>query len=129
MAIDLIGQGNPLPRDFPYQGEWLTEPRIFLYRPAQQKQPATLDVQQFAVELNITSEDWSFGLDATAMASQLGVSVEGLLAANRNRVLKLEKVEADTPDGENAAVKVYTFSLNERIAKIEYRRFPQVGHA
>jgi len=128
MAYDLIGQGNPLPQGFPYQGEWLTEPRIFLYLPTQ-PQSATTDLPQFAVELNITSENWSFGLDATAMATQLGVSVDDLFAANRNETLKLEKVESDTPTGENSWLKVYTFSLNDRIAKIEYHRFPQVGHA
>ena len=32
-GIPLAGQGNPLPSDCPYDGAWLLERVIFLYRP------------------------------------------------------------------------------------------------
>jgi hypothetical protein len=34
MSIPLpFKQGKPLPPDFPYEGQWLMENRIFIYRP------------------------------------------------------------------------------------------------
>ncbi len=128
MTIELNGQGNPLPFGFPYKGEWLLQPRIFLYSLSKEADPP-LDKPQFAVEIAIGSPAWSFGFSASAIASQFGVSEDDLFEANRNGQLTLEKVEADTPDGVNATLKIYTLGLFEKTARIEYRRFPAVGRA
>ena len=32
-GIPVTRQGNPLPAEFGYEGEWLHQPHLFLYRP------------------------------------------------------------------------------------------------
>jgi hypothetical protein len=95
MSIELSGQGQPLPPDFPYRGDWMLKPRIFLYI---QDEPSVVapTVPQFTVSLNTYDEDWSFGFDATVLATAFEMTTEALLTANRRGELTLEKVLADT---------------------------------
>ena len=69
---------------------------------------------EFTTHINQTSNDWSFGFDATQLAAALGIAVDELLDANRGRRLTLEQIEADTPTGEGARAKRYTFSVGEK---------------
>ena len=39
MPIELAGQGEPLPAEFPYRGEWMLKPRMFLYIPDEPSRP------------------------------------------------------------------------------------------
>jgi hypothetical protein len=79
-----MGQGNPLPEDFPYKGEWLLEPQLFLYRP---------DAQHMAGDRELTpvvsagGQNWSHGINAVQLAFALRVGVDKLLECNRNGTL------------------------------------------
>jgi hypothetical protein len=108
MSVPMRNQGTPLPPNFPYKGEWLDVPRIFLYRPEGER-PRTLGKPQFTVEINPTQDDWSFGFDAEQLAIGFGITVDALFAGNRNGDLTLENVESNTPTGEHATAKRYTF--------------------
>src|SRR5271168_4873453 len=99
MTIELMGQGEPLPPDFPYEGEWILCPRMFLYAP-QEPSPADPSIPQFTVSLNIGREDWSFGFDVTRLATAFGTTVEVIREANQHGELTLENVFANTPGGE-----------------------------
>ena len=62
MPIPLNGQGNPLPPNFPYRGEWILEPRMFLYVPDQAEATAS-NAPRFTASLNDNGDDWCFGFD------------------------------------------------------------------
>lgn len=111
MALFLFGQGSPLPEDFPYQGEWLLKPRIFLYLPTNE-QRGTPGKPTFTVEINAASDEWSVGFDVGEIAAGFGLSAENLLEANRSQHLTLERIEADTPTGEGASMKRYIFGMD-----------------
>jgi hypothetical protein len=113
--VPLIGQGAPLPPDFPYSGEWLLAPRMFLYRPTE-GQRVIPGKAHFTAEVSPNSEHWSFGFDAVYLADQFGVSVADIFAANATGGLTLEDVAANTPTAEDATVKIYTFGLDNRRA-------------
>ena len=124
MSVPVRRQGTPLPPDFPYQGEWLDMPRIFLWLPTpeQQSQPGK---PQLAAEINPGLEDWCFGFDATQLAAALEVSTDVLFAANRNGELALTNVEVT----QDASAKRYTFQLGAKTAAPVFERFPVVGRA
>jgi hypothetical protein len=69
-SLSLDGQGNPLPEHFPYKGEWLLDPQLFLYRP---------DANQTAGDRELTpvvsagGQNWSYGINAV----QLAFCIEG----------------------------------------------------
>lgn len=128
MSIELNGQGDELPPDFPYKGAWILNPRMFLYIP---DQPFTGNIAtpQFTVELNAGEPGWSFGFDASLVAAAFETTTEAVLAANRSGALTLETVLADTPDGENATLKTYVFSLDGKIANINIKALQNLGNA
>ncbi len=107
MSIPLNGQGNPLPPNFPYRGEWILEPRMFLYVPDQAESTAS-NAPRFTASLNDNRDDWCFGFDSEQLAAALNITTDSLFQANRHRKLTLENVEASTPDGEMALIKRYT---------------------
>jgi hypothetical protein len=115
MTIQLLGQGIPLPPDFPYRGQWLLERRIFLYIPTDE-QRGTPGKPAFTAHINPTTDDWAVGFDATELAVGFGASIEDLLEANQSGNLTLDRVEADTPTGEGASVKRYIFRLGDKEA-------------
>jgi len=53
VPIPLNGQGNPLPPNFRYRGEWILEPRMFLYVPDQSQSTAS-NAPRFTASLNDT---------------------------------------------------------------------------
>lgn len=93
-GIPLIGQGMPLPENCPYEGEWLLINSLFLYRPTPTLPAADL---QFTAGFQRDDGEWCAGFDASVLAKNLGVSVDGLFAANRDHSLKLAGVEDATP--------------------------------
>jgi hypothetical protein len=115
MAIHLRGQGTPLPPGFPYRGAWLMEPRLFLYRPTPE-QEGTPGKPVFTAEIKPATDEWSVGFDATRLALGLGVSIDALFEANQCGDLTLDRIEADTPTGDDATVKRYVFALNGKEA-------------
>ena len=128
MAVKLTGQGGPLPDDFPYKGEWMLKPRMFLYVP---DEPTTVapTVPQFTASLNTYQEDWSFGFDATRLATCFNITTEALREANRRGELTLENVLASTPDGENADLKIYVFGHAGKTVKMNIELLKHAGSA
>jgi hypothetical protein len=128
MSVPLIGQGLPLPSKFPYRGAWILEPLIFLYIP-DQTQKAASKLARFTVILNENSDNWSLGFDVEQLASALNITTAELFEANENQELTLENVYANTPNGEGATAKIYTFRLGDKEAFLTVERHTQFGSA
>jgi hypothetical protein len=128
VPIELMGQGEPLPPDFPYEGEWILCPRMFLYLP-QEPSPANPSVPQFTVRWNIGQENWSFGFDVTRLATAFGTTADAIREANRRGGLTLENVFANTPGGENATKKIYVFGYAGKTIDMTVEQLTQVGQA
>jgi hypothetical protein len=116
MSIPLRGQGNPLPVGFPYDGQWILEPRMFLV--VSEDDTTTDPTARFTTHISQTDDDWSFGFDAVQLAAALGIEVHEILQANRERRLNLEMIEADTPGGEGFTAKRYTFSVGDKVGSL-----------
>ena len=128
VSIPLNGQGNPLPPNFPYRGEWILEPRMFLYVPDQAESTAS-NAPRFTVSLNDNHDDWCFGFDSEQLAAALNITTDSLFQANRHRKLTLENVEASTPDGEMALIKRYTFRVGANETSLSVQTLGQAGSA
>ena len=128
MAVELRGQGEPLPLDFPYKGEWMLKPRMFLYVP---DEPTIVSptVPQFTASLNTYQEDWSFGFHATRLATCFNITTEALREANRRGELTLENVLASTPNGENANLKTYVFGHAGNTVEMNVELLKHAGSA
>jgi hypothetical protein len=126
MPIDLDGQGEPLPQDFPYKGDWMLKPRIFLYVPDEPTSVAP-SVPQFTVSLNTLQEDWSFGFDVTHIAAAFETTADAILIANRRGDLTLENVLANTPDGKNATAKIYVIGFDGETIDMTIEMLSQAG--
>lgn len=79
--------------------------------------------------MNTYDEDWSFGFDATVLATAFEMTTDALLRANRRGELTLENVLADTPDGENATIKTYVLGHNGKTVSMNIERLAQAGRA
>jgi hypothetical protein len=128
MSVPLRNQGTPLPPEFPYSGEWLDEPRIFLYVPTVEQRGIPGN-PQFTAEINPTSDNWCFGFDAQQLAFLLETTADILFLRNRLGGLALENVEANTETGEGATMKRYTFRLGEKTAALIIESLWVAGHA
>ena len=128
VPIPLNGQGNPLPPNFPYRGEWILEPRMFLYVPDQAESTAS-NAPRFTASLNDNRDDWCFGFDSEQLATALNITTDSLFQANRHRKLTLENVEASTPDGEMALIKRYTFRVGANETSLSVQTLGQAGSA
>jgi len=128
VPIPLKGQGNPLPPNFPYRGEWILEPRMFLYVPDQAESTAS-NAPRFTASLNDNRDDWCFGFDSEQLAAALNITTDSLFQANRHRKLTLENVEASTPDGEMALIKRYTFRVGANETSLSVQTLGQAGSA
>ena len=117
MAIQLPGQGRPLPHGFPYKGEWLAERRIFLYVAENQRVVGTAAHEITPVH-QLSASEWCFGIDATALAWQLGVGSHEIFAHNRRRTLFLVGVDDPPPTTEATHARRYIFQIGERQASI-----------
>ena len=111
-AFRLSGQGRALPKDFPYQGEWLVERRIFLYLPDDQRSlgsavPEITPVHQFS------ESEWCFGINAMDLAWKLGMGSHEIFACNRRGTLLLVGVDDPPPTAGAAHARRYTFQIDE----------------
>jgi hypothetical protein len=127
MAVPLSGQGMELAPGFPYRGQWIHKLRIFVFLPDADRDNYT--TPQFTVHLNKMDDDWCSGFDAFQLASAIGITVNELLEANRERRLTLEQVWADTPNGEGATAKQYTFRVGEKQGSLIIKAQTQFGSA
>jgi hypothetical protein len=107
----LNGQGKPLPTDFPYNGEWLVERRIFLYRP-NQNGPVT-GMPEITPVHQLNESEWCFGINAITLSRDLGVGSHEIFAHNRRRTLLLVEIDDAAADERR-----YTFEIGERQASI-----------
>jgi hypothetical protein len=128
MSVELAGQGETLPADFPYRGEWMLKSRIFLYVPDEPTNVAPT-VPQFTVSLSTLEENWSFGFDASRLAAGFNITTESLREANQRGELTLEDVLANTPGGENATSKIYIFGYKGKIVEMTIEQLTQAGTA
>ena len=128
MPIELAGQGEPLPAEFPYRGEWMLKPRIFLYIPDEPSRVAAT-TPQFTVSLNTLEEIWSFGFDAGQLAAGFAVTTDTLREANRRGELTLENVLANTPGGEEATHKIYVFGYKGKTVEMNIEQLREAGRA
>jgi hypothetical protein len=110
--MPLLGQGKSLPADCPYEGEWLHENKLFLYRPTN-NQPQTVEL---TAEFRRADGKWCFGFNAATLASELGVWSDEIFEHNRNRTLILEGVASVPPQGGGAAAMGYRFRIGDRTA-------------
>jgi hypothetical protein len=79
-AFQLSGQGKPLPKDFPYKGEWLVEPRIFLYRP---ENPHDTGIPEITPVHQLSESEWCFGINSITLSRNFGVGSHEIFAHNR----------------------------------------------
>ena len=127
-CIALAGQGEPLPSDFPYKGQWLLENRIFLYR-SDGAQPSGTGA------LNITASGPSpdgkpcFGLDAGQLALAFQITTEQVFKHNRSHTLFLANVE-DVPATHGfIEAKLYIFQIGSYRAAVTVERARRGGNA
>ena len=80
-GIPLTGQGKLLPAGFPYEGEWVHENCIFLYRPQSQQTLEDTD-PRMAVALPAPNGKAFVGFDATQLACALHVEGEQIFEHN-----------------------------------------------
>jgi hypothetical protein len=94
--IPLNGQGKPLPPDCGYNGEWLLENVLFLYRPSDQK---TLGggPPEITAAFQLPDGHWCIGFNAMQVASGLRIGSEEIFAANRNGTLIIDSIENTIP--------------------------------
>jgi hypothetical protein len=115
VSFRLVGQGRPLPKDFPYKGEWLVERRIFLYRP--DDAPASEETEKHPVhQLNET--EWCFGINSITLSRVFGIGSHEILAYNRRRILFLVGVDDVRPTKGATGARRYTFQIDERQGSI-----------
>jgi hypothetical protein len=84
--IPLFGQGTPLPADFPYQGQWMIENFMFLYRSDSARSPEGI-APRFAVGALNYEGKLCFGFDSAQLAAALGIGVDEVFNANRDGTL------------------------------------------
>jgi hypothetical protein len=115
MAFRLTGQGRPLPKDFPYKGEWLVERRIFLYRPEDGLAPG-LPEKTPVHQLN--EGEWCFGINSATLARAFGIGSHEIFPCNRRRTLLLVGVDDTSPRAGVTDARSYTFQIDEQQASI-----------
>jgi hypothetical protein len=91
--------------------------------------PPAPTAPRFTAHLNPMQEDWSFGFASEQLAATLGVSERELFAANSGRRLTLEQVETNTPGGEGATAKRYTFRIGNKEGSLIVETPMQSGSA
>jgi hypothetical protein len=120
-SVSLDGQGNPLPEDFPYKGEWLLEPQLFLYRP---------DAQHMAGDRELTpvvsagGQNWSYGINAVQLAFALRVGVDKLLECNRNGTLVFIRSDEVTSNRGTLPALRLIFRIDDRQTAIILEGLP-----
>ena len=110
-GVPLRNQGEPLPPDFPYQGQWIHKPRMFLYRPTNQQ---SLGGAEITAVVNEGSAEYSFGINAAQLGLELHTDIEAIFKHNAANTLYLVTAEDVAPTmGANLA-KRYIFQIGDR---------------
>ena len=107
----LRGQGEPLPPNFGYDGQWILEGRIFLYRPAAQ---GVLGALETTAIVSGSGTDWSLGINSMHLAWQLRVGSEEIFEHNRLGTLLLIGFEDVAPSADAGFAKRFTFQIGDR---------------
>ncbi len=102
VMIPLRGQGKPLPPDCPYEGEWLHENKMFLYRP----EHGGTEIELVAI-FQMLDGKRCFGFNAETMAEELGIGSDEIFVHNRNRTLILVGTADVPPAIGGTAAKAY----------------------
>lgn len=124
-GIPLEGQGEPLPLHFPYKGQWILEPRMFLYRPTYARAVPGTEMMPIFM-----GEDGKpvFGVSVTLLSALLLVSEDEVFAHNAARTLYLVTT-VDIPDAAGGPVKRYVFQIGPKQVPIDLRYEAPSGHA
>ena len=117
--VPLLGQGKPLPADCPYEGEWLHENKLFLYR---SDQPMEVE---FTAGFQRGDGEWCLGFNAVTLASLLGFGSKEVFEHNRNRTLILDDVRSVPPQRKGAVAKEYVFRVGNRPAGLVIETGPE----
>ena len=118
--VPLLGQGKPLPADCPYEGEWLHENKLFLYR---SDQPMEVE---FTAGFHRGDGEWCLGFNAVTLASLLGFGSKEVFEHNRNRTLILDDVRpVPAPQRDGGTAKEYVFRAGNRFAGLVVETGPE----
>jgi hypothetical protein len=122
--IPLFGQGKPLPPDCPYEGQWLIEDHMFLYRPRNQ---TTLGGSGTEMTAGFQKPDgkWCFGFNSMALAWELRVGSEEIFEHNKRKTLILENVGPIPAEHGGTAAKVYIFRVGDQTARVVIEAGPE----
>ena len=117
----MSGQGNPLPPDFPYKGQWLIEDLLFIYEPT--------DAQALGGEAPrfTASASNALGFDASQIADVMGISIQEVFSANTDGSLTVKYGKALTPRGTPG--RRYLFNIGERQCALIMDRNDNAGTA
>jgi hypothetical protein len=111
-GIPLRDQGEPLPEDFPYKGQWLHKPLLFLHRPIGQASLGGAEITAVAqFEGNICA-----GISSMQLAFLLRVSSEDIFVHNAANTLFLVRTDEIPPSVGGTQAKQYVFQIGERQA-------------
>jgi hypothetical protein len=124
--IPLLGQGTPLPADFPYQGEWMMENVMFLYH--SDAEEAQGNVTFIAGGFDDAGKVY-FGFDSAQLAAALGISIDEVFTANRDGTLMLVGVRDVPPSAGGSVAKAYLFRVGDKEARVDLEFYDREGTA
>jgi len=109
-GLPLRGQGTPLPAGFPYEGQWILEGVMFLYRPSAQ---TSLGGPEMTPAVKYGESSWCFGLNSMQLAFSLRVGSEEIFEHNRNETLFLVRTDDVPPTHGATHAKRYIFQIGD----------------
>jgi hypothetical protein len=118
-----MSQGKPLPSDFPYDGEWLIEHELFLYRP-DGAQSLGGGSPRFTAS-GASGGTHSIGFDVVQVAEALGIGVEEVFAANQRGILTIGTNDATAFRGVPA--RRYVFCIGDKRGALVVETSQPVG--
>jgi hypothetical protein len=107
------GQGAPLPADWPYEGQWVVDRIIFMYRPDNSQMLGGINPRFIA---SVTMDDGSVavGFDASQIASWFETDVDTILASNSDGSLMLVETEDISASRGGSRAKRFVFQFRNR---------------
>ncbi len=106
------GQGEALPDFAGVDGQWLWKNMLFLYRSGRPD-----DAIDMPLGMQRTDDSWCPGINADALANQLGVSVDTLFEHNQRLTLYVSRFDAEPRFGGTRA-DGYRFRIGDRSVEI-----------
>lgn len=113
--ISYYGQGEPLPPDFAYQGQWLAD-NVFLY--ANDAHALRSDAPRFTARARTSDGEIHLGFSVDQVAHVLGVTPEDVLVANRNGTLTASIGERPAPTPSGTQGIRYVFRIGSRVGSL-----------